>query len=323
MKNTPLLSVVVPIYNAESHLQLCIESILNQDYQNIELLLINDGSTDSSSAICRSYLKDARVRYISKTNGGVSSARNLGIDKSTGSYITFVDSDDYLFPGAYSNMMRHIGSGGEIICCGLERETGPEGITSVQYQADPGTSYSCSEALIECLLDRAIGFNVYTKIFDRIIFDKPYPVRFPEGCLMEEAQVLPDLFSRAVRIEHSGTVDYCYKFNEGSYTTRLISEDCYFIYKAIHFYKTVVLPLYPEIQSALARFEVISKMNLVREAFKARNQIDDSLIQRVCREFESTISIRSFNYCQSHREILLLLQTCFIDLGLTTYLRTR
>ena len=323
MNKTPLLSVVVPIYNAESHLRICIESILNQDYQNIELLLIDDGSTDSSPTICRSYLKDARVRYIPKINGGVSSARNLGIDKSTGSYITFVDSDDYLFPGAYSNMMSRIGTGREVICCGLERETGPKGITSVQYQVEPGTSFSCSEALVECLLDRAIGFNVYTKIFDRIIFDEPYPVRFPEGCLMEEAQVLPELFSRAIRIEHSGKVNYCYKYNEGSYTTRLISEDCYFIFNAIRFYKTVIFPQYPEIKPALARFEIISKMNLVREAFKARCQIDDCLIQRVCREFESAISIRSFYYCQSPKEILLLLHTCLVNLKLTTYLRTR
>lgn len=92
-----LISIVVPIYNVENYLRMCLDSIQNQTYQNFECLLINDGSPDNSADICREYLaKDARFRYFEKENGGSSSARNFGIERSEGEYVTFVDSDDWL-----------------------------------------------------------------------------------------------------------------------------------------------------------------------------------------------------------------------------------
>jgi len=94
MKKT---SVIVPVYNAEKYLDKCIQSILNQDYKNIEVILIDDGSLDNSGNICDEYAKvDSRVKVVHKKNGGVSSARNCGIDIATGEFIMFVDSDDYI-----------------------------------------------------------------------------------------------------------------------------------------------------------------------------------------------------------------------------------
>lgn len=92
-----LISVIIPVYNVESYLHQCIDSVLAQTYQDFELLLIDDGSTDGSGAICDAYAaKDARVQVFHKENGGVSSARNIGINNSTGEWITFVDSDDWI-----------------------------------------------------------------------------------------------------------------------------------------------------------------------------------------------------------------------------------
>ena len=92
-----LISIIVPIYNVENYLRQCLDSIMNQTYQNFECLLINDGSPDNSAEICREYVdKDASFRYFEKENGGVSSARNLGIEHSKGEYITFIDSDDWV-----------------------------------------------------------------------------------------------------------------------------------------------------------------------------------------------------------------------------------
>lgn len=94
-----LISVVVPIYNRESTLRRCVDSALRQTYENIEVILVNDGSSDNSENICREYAKtDSRVQVISKENGGLSSARNAGIDKSRGEYIFFIDSDDWIDP---------------------------------------------------------------------------------------------------------------------------------------------------------------------------------------------------------------------------------
>lgn len=91
------ISVIVPVYNVEKYLDKCVQSILNQTYENIELVLIDDGSTDGSSKICDKYGKiDSRVKVIHKENGGLSSARNRGIDEAVGKFITFIDSDDYI-----------------------------------------------------------------------------------------------------------------------------------------------------------------------------------------------------------------------------------
>ncbi|MDN5026918.1 glycosyltransferase family 2 protein [Streptococcus sp. SPS1] len=100
-----LISVIVPIYNTEKYLRKCIESILSQSYKNIELLLINDGSPDSSAEICREYLdKDKRCYYFEKENGGLSDARNYGIERAKGEYITFVDSDDFFLEEAIEKL---------------------------------------------------------------------------------------------------------------------------------------------------------------------------------------------------------------------------
>ena len=105
--NSPKVSIIVPVYNVEKYLHRCVDSILLQTFTDFELLLIDDGSTDKSVGICDKYaLKDRRIRVFHKKNGGVSSARNLGIKKSNGVYILFVDSDDYLSPSHLNNYIK-------------------------------------------------------------------------------------------------------------------------------------------------------------------------------------------------------------------------
>lgn len=97
MMENPLISVIVPVYNVEKYLERCVNSIINQTYQNLEIILVDDGSPDNCGAICDEYAKkDSRIKVIHKENGGLSSARNAGLDIATGEYITFVDSDDYI-----------------------------------------------------------------------------------------------------------------------------------------------------------------------------------------------------------------------------------
>ena len=109
MRN-PKISVIVPVYNAEKYLKRCIDSILSQTFADFELLLIDDGSTDSSGIICDEYAKaDARTRAFHKENGGVSSARNLGLENACGQYLAFADSDDWVDSGWLEDFMAYIG----------------------------------------------------------------------------------------------------------------------------------------------------------------------------------------------------------------------
>lgn len=120
-----MISVIVPIFNAEKYLHRCIKRILAQDYTDYELLLIDDGSTDNSGTICDEYaIKDNRIRVFHKENGGVSSARNWGLDNAIGEYIMFVDSDDYMLPGMLEVMYSTLESKkSDLVICGTT-ETG-------------------------------------------------------------------------------------------------------------------------------------------------------------------------------------------------------
>ena len=101
-----LISIIVPVYNVEKYLNRCIESLRQQNYSNIEIILVNDGSTDSSGIICDKYSKiDNRIKVIHKKNGGLSSARNVGVNIANGEYITFVDSDDFWLPNKLNDLV--------------------------------------------------------------------------------------------------------------------------------------------------------------------------------------------------------------------------
>lgn len=114
-----LISVIVPVYNTEKYLDRCIQSILAQTYTDFELLLVDDGSTDSSGAICDKYAEqDSRVRVFHKENGGVSSARNMGLDNVRGEYVGFVDADDYVLPEFLSNFIS-IYNGEDVLIQGI------------------------------------------------------------------------------------------------------------------------------------------------------------------------------------------------------------
>ena len=107
--NKKLISIIIPVYNVEPYLRQCINSVVNQTYRNLEIILIDDGSTDNSGKICDEYaLKDSRIKVIHKQNGGVSSARNIGLKFASGEYIGFVDSDDFIELDMYSMLLKKI-----------------------------------------------------------------------------------------------------------------------------------------------------------------------------------------------------------------------
>ena len=104
-----LISVIVPVYNVEEYVEKCVLSIINQTYKNLEIILVDDGSTDNSGKICDEIaIKDNRIKVIHKKNGGLSDARNVGIDIAKGDYLGFVDSDDYIDPDMYSILLNNM-----------------------------------------------------------------------------------------------------------------------------------------------------------------------------------------------------------------------
>mgnify|MGYP000049036903 CR=1 FL=1 len=187
----PEISIITPVYQAEKFLKKCVDSILSQSFTDWELLLVDDGSTDKSSEICRTYAEqDARIRYHQKENGGVSSARNAGVALAEGRYITFVDSDDFAAEDLLETLYRLAEKyDAEMsICRGYDLYEGrpvpdlkQEGIESVT---------DSEEGLRQVMKARVFGVMPWGKLYRREIFEG---VVYPEKTIAEDAYVIVPL----------------------------------------------------------------------------------------------------------------------------------
>lgn len=121
------VSIIVPVYNASQYISNCIKSILAQTYSSFELILVDDGSQDDSLSICNSFaIKDSRIKIYSKSNGGVSSTRNYGLDRATGEWVMFVDSDDTINPETLQSLVEKVECDDMIVCCGAKYDNGED-----------------------------------------------------------------------------------------------------------------------------------------------------------------------------------------------------
>lgn len=169
----PLLSILIPVYNTQEYLPKCIDSVLAQSYGNTEIILVDDGSTDESGKICDRYAeKDERVVVIHKENGGLGSARVAGIKASKGEFITFVDSDDWIEPDMYENMMDALQKRPEadIIVGGYVTEK--KGKTVPVFEPGKSTAYTSADAMVEMFKSQHFNWSLCDKIYKKSIFDK-------------------------------------------------------------------------------------------------------------------------------------------------------
>lgn len=169
----PLISIIIPVYNGEKYLRPCIDSILHQTYQHWELLLIDDGSPDSSGAICDEYASDPRISVVHKENGGQASARNQGVAMAKGEYISFVDCDDWLETNMYESMLQTMqAQQAEIIICGYIEEYKSR---QKKVHADGEMKvYEASEAL-KLVLRGKIGSYLWSMLFRREVVQELMP----------------------------------------------------------------------------------------------------------------------------------------------------
>ena len=157
MENRPLISVIVPVYNMQDYLETCMNSILGQTYENLEIILVNDGSKDSSPQMCDAFAeKDSRIKVIHKENGGLSSARNAGLDVATGDYIGFVDSDDSIRPNffelLYDNLVK---TDADVSVCRLTNCTEQAGDRTMANQTEKDLlTFTSEEAVINMLIGK-------------------------------------------------------------------------------------------------------------------------------------------------------------------------
>lgn len=214
------ISIVVAVYNVESYLERCIQSILRQTYQNIEIILINDGSKDRSGEICEEYKKrDDRIVYIAQENQGLAQARNVGIANSTGEYMMFVDSDDWLEPDYCSGSCKDLEeTNSDIVVFGYNMVQ--EDYTIMRRVCADSMCMVDSHGALELLIQNKIQNYAWNKIYKTYLFDT---VSFPAGMVWEDIGTTYLLFDKAQKITITNRTLYNYLQRSGSITNAPIS----------------------------------------------------------------------------------------------------
>lgn len=220
-----LISIIVPVYNVEKEIDRCVDSLINQTYENIEVLLIDDGSTDKSSCICDEYaMLDDRIRVIHKENGGLSDARNCGLDNTNGDFVMFVDSDDFLETDACLRLYECIVNTDTDMCVGVIREIRKD---SVNYQRrshiKPNVRYSSKEFMVRSIKSYEWYAPAVLNLYKTAVFNDNN-IRFKKGRLYEDIEILPRIYLCTNTISYVDFPFYNYVIRENSITTSIKNE---------------------------------------------------------------------------------------------------
>ena len=211
-----LVSVVVPVYNVENYIGYCIKSIINQSYKDLDIILIDDGSTDTSGQICDEWAKsDDRISVIHKTNGGLSDARNVGIDIATGEYITFIDSDDYILPTFIEYLYNLISkNNADISVCQLINVDESNSVISSGGEPLDKIVRGNSDCMKEYLSSASIDTVAWRKLYKKELF-KP-DIRYPVGKYHEDVWTTYKLIAQCKTIAIGSNALYAYRQRTGS-----------------------------------------------------------------------------------------------------------
>ena len=215
-KKVKMISVIVPVYRVEKYLKRCVDSILQQTYENIEIILVDDGSPDQSGKICDDIARiDSRVRVIHKKNGGLSSARNAALEIINGDYVSFVDSDDLIHPQMIELLLnKMLENNSDVVCTGLRNFSSTNVVFNNIDEIECEVLQQCD--FINHLYPENFGKISVTscgKIFKRSVFEN---IRFPEGVIYEDLSIYIDILLKCQKILVTNKELYYYYYNPDS-----------------------------------------------------------------------------------------------------------
>jgi len=215
-----LVSIIIPVYNVQSFISECIESVIKQSYSNLEIILINDGSSDSSGTICEEYAQqDKRIKVIHKQNGGLSEARNLGLDKAQGAYISFVDSDDVIDANFIQVLISLLlNSEASIALCDYTLFS-----TNLPQSAPNDDCFQLytGHYMLENLYNKKwVPKNVIAcnKLYERSVWEE---LRYPKGLIHEDEYVIHHIYDQVDQVAYSPIPLYYYRQREASITKEI------------------------------------------------------------------------------------------------------
>lgn len=277
--NEEKISIIVPVYNVEAYLERCVESILKQTYTNLEILLVNDGSTDKSGELCdKLALRDHRIRVIHKENGGLSDARNRGIDEASSNLIGFIDSDDYIDEDMYETLYRQmVASKADLSMCGhydVYHQIPEKQVAEIKtWELMP------EEAIKMVMEAKILSVTAVNKLYKKALFEQ---LRFRIGKIAEDAFIMVDLIHQCSKIVATNEKKYYYVHRENSITTQKFSLKFLNVIEAYEQNAKIISENYPDLYDVAimrlnwAYFYVLDRL-LVDNDFKDK-VLEDRLI---------------------------------------------
>lgn len=216
-----LISVIIPVYNVESYLEECVKSVLNQSYQNLEIILVDDGATDKSGEICENFKYDDRIVVLHKENGGLSSARNYGMKFAKGEYFSFIDSDDYIDKYFLENLymaLKNQEDDCKISMCRFTRIQ--NGFTNSEKKIKLITSEEVLENILYQKDDNLYSVAACNKLYHKSVFETTV---YPEGLINEDMFVICEVLSKTKYVSVINYDGYYYRINNDSITQKKFS----------------------------------------------------------------------------------------------------
>ena len=283
-----LISIIVPVYNVEKYLNKCIESIINQTYKNLEIILIDDGSTDNSGEICDEYRnKDKRIIVIHKKNGGLSDARNVGIDNANGKYISFIDSDDYVEENYIELLYNTINQYDADMSIASHKVIYEKNIidrsTGKKFCAAP-------KKILEMLLyDNGIDTSAWGKLYKRELFKD---IKFPKGRLFEDSATTYKLIDKSKKIAVYSKPVYNYIIRNNSISNEKFSEKKLDLITSTKEMTEYIKTKYPELNKACNRRLMYAYLSTLTQL--AKSKVKNIKIQKELMGY----------ICKNRREIL-------------------
>ena len=273
--NNELISIIVPVYKVEKYLEKCVKSILKQTYTNLEIILVDDGSPDKCGQLCDELAKvDNRIKVYHKENGGLSDARNYGVERANGEYIGFVDSDDYIHESMYEKLYEAIKKSGTLIVeCGLTRVY--KNTLRPHYEGEDYFLILDKQGYLkEYLENRRLYGSAWCKLIHKDLAKK---IKFPIGKIYEDAFYTLELLNNVEKYTLISGNYYYYYIRENSITTRPFSSkdmDYIEIMEKIRDYTLSNFPIYKEKLLVRLTFAYISIFNqlIVTENYKQRQE---------------------------------------------------
>lgn len=275
-----LISVIIPVYNVEKYLPNCIDSVIKQTYTNLEILLINDGSTDSSPKICEEYKnKDNRIKVIHKQNGGLSDARNVGIENAQGKYMTFIDSDDDIEIDYIEYLYNLIEKYNTHMSIATYTVVSKDKKINIGQGYEEETVLDEKKCLERLLCEHGLSVSACAKLYEKSLFEN---IKFPKGKLCEDNGTTYKLIMKCNKIAYGSKSIYNYYKRENSIMTSTFNMKKLDLIELTDKMCDDIESKYPELNSSTDKKRIVSRFSILRQMLVGKlNQEQKNVVKEI------------------------------------------